>query len=239
MKIEVVCKVDEVKFDEIKHKTVIVIDVLRSSSTITTALAHGVSEVIPVETIGQARMYKEEQFLLAGERYGKKVFGFPFTNSPTEMTKAPLHGHSLVLTTTNGTRAIHKSWKADAILIGSFLNGSACAQMALQLRKDITILCAGTRQQFALEDGICSGYLVSLLKQGVPDLVINDLGMAMLASYECYKNDLFHVLRTTTTGKRLVQAGNEEDISFCAQQDLYSFVPTLRNESIIVQFPEK
>lgn len=239
MKIEVVCKVDEVKFDEIKHRTVIVIDVLRASSTIAAALAHGASEVIPVETIGQARMYKGEQYILAGERYGKRVCGFPLTNSPTEMTNAPLHGHSLVLTTTNGTRAIHKSWKADTILIGSFLNGLACAKMAQQLRKDITILCAGSRQQFALEDGICSGYLLSLLQQGVPELIINDFGMAMLAAFHGYKNNLFQVLRTTATGKRLVQAGNEEDIGFCAQQDLYSFVPTLRSESIIVQYPEK
>lgn len=239
MKIEVVCKVDEVKYEEIKQKTVIVIDVLRASSTIAAALAHGASEVIPVETIGQARMYKGEEFLLAGERYGKRVSGFPLTNSPTEMTNTPLHGHSLVLTTTNGTRAIHKSWKADAILIGSFLNGLACAQMAHQMRKDVTILCAGSRQQFALEDGLCAGYLVSLLQQQVPGVIINDFGLAMLASYHGYKHDLIQVLRTTATGKRLVQAGNEEDIDFCAQQNLYSFVPTVRNESIIVQYPEK
>lgn len=239
MKIEVVSKVDEVKFDEINHKTVIVIDVLRASSTIVAALAHGASEVIPVETIGQARSYQGEQYILAGERYGKRVSGFPLTNSPTEMANTPLNGHSLVLTTTNGTRAIHKSWKADAILIGSFLNGLACARMAHQLRKDITILCAGSRQEFALEDGICSGYLVSLLQQTISDLIINDFGLAMLASYQGYKNDLFQVLRTTATGKRLVQAGNEEDIDFCAQKDLYSFVPTVRTESIIVQYPEK
>ena len=119
MKLEVVSQVDEVKVEEIKHKTVIVIDVLRASSTIATALAYGAAKVIPVETIGQARGFQGSQFTLAGERYGKKIMGFPLSNSPTELAVAPLTGQSLILTTTNGTRAIQKSCKASSILIGS------------------------------------------------------------------------------------------------------------------------
>lgn len=237
MKIEVVSRVDEVKIEEIKHKTVIVIDVLRASSTITTALAHGAAEVIPVETIGQARGFQGDQYILAGERYGKKVIGFPYSNSPIEMTQAPLTGNSLVLTTTNGTKAIHKCWKASSILIGCFLNGATCAQMALQLKKDITILCSGSRQKFALEDGVCAGYIVACITQQVSNLFINDLGKALLSSYEYHKDQLSEVLKTSATGQRLLSWGNESDVEFCAQKDLYPFVPRVKEESIILQFP--
>lgn len=239
MKIEVVSRVDEVKVEEIKHKTVIVIDVLRASSTIVTALAHGAVEVIPVETIGQARHLQGDHLVFAGERYGKKVVGFPFTNSPTEMTTAPLNGNSLVLTTTNGTRAIQKSWKADSILISSFLNGIACAKMAMQLKRDVTILCSGSRQKFAFEDGLCAGYLLSYMVHQSPELLINDLGKALLAAYEYCKDQLPEILKTTATGRRLMTAGYEADILFCAQRDIYPFVPILKDESIIVHFPQQ
>ena len=238
MKIEVVSRVDEVKVEEIKHKTVIVIDVLRASSTIATALAHGAAEVIPVETIGQARCFHGDQYILAGERYGKKVMGFPFSNSPTEMTTAPLSGNSLILTTTNGTKAIQKCWKASYILIGSFLNGAACANMALQLKKDITILCSGSRQKFAFEDGLCAGYICSRITHKQPDVLLNDLGKALTAAYEYYKDDLTETLKTTATGQRLLAAKNEADIQFCAQKDIYPFVPMIKEESITIQFPQ-
>lgn len=239
MKVDVVSQVDEIKMEEIKHRTVIVIDVLRASSTVVTALANGAIEVIPVETVGQARQFQGSRYLLAGERYGKRIAGFPYTNSPTELSSTPLVDNSLVLTTTNGTRAIHKSLKADAVLIGSFLNGKACAELAQQFRRDVTILCAGSRQKFALEDGLAAGYITSLISQKIPDLCINDLGQAMVAAYEVHKDQLPKTLQETATGKRLVQAGNLVDIEYCAQKDLYPLVPFLKDESLTVYFPKE
>ena len=239
MKIEVVSKVDEVKLEEIKHKTVIVIDALRASSTIITSLACGAKEVIPVETIGQARQFLGNSYLLAGERFGKRISGFPYTNSPTELSAAPLDGCSLVLTTTNGTRAIHKAMKADSILIGSFLNGTACAKMAAGFRKDLTILCAGSRQNFALEDGIAAGYILSVLREHIKDFCLNDLGLAMMATYEYQKDNLALVLESSATGKRLLAMGCSADVHFCAQRDTYSFVPIVRDDSIVLDFPNK
>ncbi|RKD25565.1 hypothetical protein BEP19_01070 [Ammoniphilus oxalaticus] len=234
MRIEVISTVDEVMIEHIKHKTVIVIDVLRASSTIATALAHGATKVIPVDTIGQANLFRQEGYLLAGERYGKKVIGFPFTNSPIEMTQAPLKGNALVLTTTNGTRAIQKSWKAASTLIGSFLNSNACAQLAMQLKRDLTILCAGSRQQFSFEDGLCAGYIVSLIEAQVPHLFVNDLGKTLSAAYRYVDEHLPAVLKTSAAGKRLVQSGQEDDVAYCAQKDIYSFVPTLVEDAIII-----
>lgn len=239
MKVDVVSQVDELKLDEVKNRTVIVIDVLRASSTVITALAQGAEEVIPVETIGQARQHQGNHYLLAGERYGKKIMGFPFSNSPTEMCSAPLSGNSLILTTTNGTRAIQKSLKAEAVLIGAFLNGKACADLALQLRRDLTLLCAGSRQKFALEDGLAAGYILSQMLQNYSDICTNDLGKAMCAAYQFHKDHLTETLQETATGKRLMHAGNFADIEYSAQKDLYSFVPILKNEALLIHFPIK
>lgn len=237
MKVDVIATVDEVKVEDIKNKTVIVLDILRATSTIVTALAHKAKRVIPVETIGQARQYREEDQLLAGERYCKRVAGFPFTNSPTEMSSSQIEGKTIVLTTTNGTRAIQKSIKAARVLIGSFLNGPTVARLAIELRRDITILCAGSRQKFALEDGLCAGYLLNEMTQLVSDLCIDDFGESMLAAFKYYEDQLPAVMHTTATGKRLVAVGSVDDIVFCSQKDVYSFVPVLKENAILIDFP--
>ena len=236
MKVEVVSNVEEVKWEDIKNKTVIVIDVLRATSTIITALACGAREVIPVETLGQARQYRGEQYLLAGERYSKRVSGFPYANSPTEIQQAPLQGSTLVLTTTNGTRAIQKSLKADRVAIGSFLNGSACANWAIATQKDLPILCSGTRGKFALEDGMAAGYILNQMKESTLDLRIDDFGEAMIAAYEQHKDRLPEVLQTTATGNRLVQNGYLDDILFCAERDRFRFVPIVQDNAIVIHF---
>ncbi|MBP1934171.1 2-phosphosulfolactate phosphatase [Ammoniphilus resinae] len=236
MKVDVVSNVDEVKWEDIKNKAIIVIDVLRATSTIITALAYGAKEVIPVETLGQARQYRGEQYLLAGERYSKRVSGFPYANSPTEIQQAPLQGATLVLTTTNGTRAIQKSLKAELIAIGSFLNGTACANWASANQKDLTILCSGSRGKFALEDGMAAGYILNRMNENGIDLQIDDLGQAMMAAYEHNKDLLPEVMQTTATGHRLLQNGYLNDILFCAQRDCFSFVPIVSDHAIVIHF---
>lgn len=150
VKVEVISTVDEIRHEEIFHKTVIIIDVLRASSTIVTALSKGYEQVIPVETIGQAQSLQSETAYLAGERYGKKIQGFDFSNSPTEIMAESQIRPTLILTTTNGTKAIQKAKKGESVLIGCLMNAKACADKALAYQRDITILCAGSRQLFAL-----------------------------------------------------------------------------------------
>lgn len=118
MKVEVIAQLDELRMEDILNKTVIVIDVLRSSSTIVTALAIGYREVCTTETIGQARNLESDDYFLAGERYGKKIQGFTFSNSPCEIQEVPVTRSGLILTSTNGTRAIQKAKKGSLVLIG-------------------------------------------------------------------------------------------------------------------------
>lgn len=233
MRIEVVPTVEEIRFEQISNRVVVVIDVLRASSTIVAALSNGFATVLPVETIGQAQALRTPTCTLAGERHCKKIPEFDYNNSPTQIAGHPQKGGQLILTTTNGTRAIQKAERAHTLLIGCFLNATACISYALQQRLDITLYCAGTRSAFALEDGLAAGCMIRLAQAKYPMLHVCDLGKALLASYLHLENDLPEVLPLTTTGKRLVQHQFTDDIAYCAKLDLYEIVPYVKERRIL------
>ncbi|MGC5324403.1 2-phosphosulfolactate phosphatase [Brevibacillus sp. SYSU BS000544] len=233
MRIEVVPTVEEIRQDHISNHTVVMIDVLRASSTILTALANGFEQVIPVETIGQAYTLRTSQTILAGERHCKKISDFDFNNSPTELAKGNHKGFQLVLTTTNGTRAIQKAERSAHLLIGSFLNATACMRVAAEKKLDITLYCAGSRQEFALEDGLAAGCMIHKLKTLLPNIQVCDLGEALEASYLYDADKLPQRLQQTTTGRRLVQHQFMADLAFCAQVDLFSIVPVVKERRIL------
>ncbi|QQE72908.1 2-phosphosulfolactate phosphatase [Brevibacillus composti] len=233
MRIDVVPTVEEIRHEQIGNRVVIVIDVLRASSTIVTALGTGFEAVIPVETIGQAQALRTNANFLAGERHCRKIADFHYNNSPTQIASHPHPGSELVLTTTNGTRAIQKAERAACLLIGCFLNASACIQHALARHLDITLYCAGTRSEFALEDGLAAGLLIHLAQNRQPQIQLCDLGEALRASYLHVSARLPEVLPHTTTGKRLVQHHFQADLAFCAQIDRYQLVPIVKERRIL------
>jgi len=233
MRIEVVPTVDEIKQEQIAHRLVIVIDVLRASSTIVTALASGFSHVIPVETVGQAYALRSASSVLAGERHCKKIAEFDYNNSPTSFLNMNVPAKHLILTTTNGTRAIQKADRGEILYIGCLLNASACIKKALGHQLDVTLYCAGTRQEFALEDGLAAGYMIHLAKQSQPDISVCDLGVAMEASYLTLCRNLYDCLLHSTTGKRLVQHQFIPDIQHCSQTDVYDIVPVVKEKRIL------
>ncbi|MDH4615869.1 2-phosphosulfolactate phosphatase [Brevibacillus sp. AY1] len=233
MRIEVVPTVEEIRFEQISNHVVIVIDVLRASSTIVTALGNGFASVLPVETIGQAQSLRTPTCTLAGERHCKKIPEFDYNNSPTQLARHPQKGGQLILTTTNGTRAIQKAERAPALLIGCFLNATACMSYAFHQKLDITLYCAGTRSEFALEDGLAAGYMISLAQAKYPMLQVCDLGKALMASYLHLADSIADVMPLTTTGKRLVQHLFTDDIAYCAQLDHYQLVPYVKERRIL------
>lgn len=232
MQVNVISSVNEARSDDLLNKTVIVIDVLRATSTIVTALSHGCSGIMPVETVQQAKQLQLPGDLLGGERFCKKIAGFHYGNSPLEFMTPDIAGSRIILTTTNGTRAIQKSIRADYVLAGSLLNATACARKALELRRDIAIMCSGTQDEFSLEDGLCAGLIVRELLQeiGEASTDVNDLGIAMLHTYAAAEPELEHIMFTCTNGRRLSRMGLESDVSFCAQVNLYPLVPVLDGE---------
>ncbi|QHW30293.1 2-phosphosulfolactate phosphatase [Paenibacillus rhizovicinus] len=235
MQIEVISSVNEAQADRFVHRTVIVIDVLRATSTIVAALEAGAAGIMPVETVLEARALQCSVQLLAGERFCRKIPGFDLGNSPEEFTPAAVGGKRVVLTTTNGTRALHKAMRGDYVLAGSLNNAAACAVTAAELRRDIVLLCAGSHNEFALEDGLCAGLIISELKQlgSVSGIDMNDLGAAMLGLYRSSDGSLREMLIRSTTGRRLVKNGNARDIDHCSQVNSSSIVPRLQGDMLV------
>lgn len=225
MIISVVPYVDEIRSEQLQNKTVVVIDVFRSGSCIVTALAHGAEAILPMETVSAAKEAAGPGRLLAGERFGKRLDGFALGNSPLEYKPSVVKNKQIVLTTTNGTRALIKSKRGKTILIGCFLNASACSEQIIRLKQDLVLVCAGTRGTFSLEDGIAGGLLIDHLSHQKPSLICDDLGLSLWNSYLSLKDRLEEGLSHSQAGKRLLQAGLKKEIAACLQIDRYTTVP--------------
>lgn len=230
MQIEVIASVNEARSDDMAGKTVLVIDVLRATSNMVTGLAHGSLGIVPVETVQQAKNLQEPGCLLGGERNCRKLAGFDLGNSPFEYMQNSVAGRKILMTTTNGTRAVQKTNRAHTVFACSLLNVTACAEAALATGRDIYILCSGTQDVFSLEDGLCAGMLVDELQRLQPGrLEVNDFGLAMQACYVQNKNRLKEALLTCSNGKRLIKLGFKNDIDYCSQPNLFKVVPVLQD----------
>jgi 2-phosphosulfolactate phosphatase len=228
LRIDCISNISETFAHDVAGKTVFVIDVLRATSTMTTALAKGAASIVPVETVAQAKQAAGEGDLLAGERQCKKIPGFALGNSPLEFTEETVKGQRIVMTTTNGTRGIQKASKAANVLAGSLLNAGACARAAIQLKRDVVLLCAGTQDTFALEDGLCAGMIVKELRGLLQeDLIIDDFATAMEGAFHFYSERLEDTLLACESGVRLTGLGQRIDVAYCAQQNTHTLVPIL------------
>ena len=225
----------EVDSAALVDQTVVVIDVLRASSTIVAALAAGAEAIYPVvsaeDAIKLATSLGRDQALLAGERKGLKVEGFDLGNSPREFTPATVGGKRIVMTTTNGTRALVAAEAAERVLVGSFLNVSAVAR-AVAGAERLAIVCAGRDGRFAIDDALCAGMLLARLSAdgaGPPEM--GDSGRAALALAEAFAADV-GFLTGTAAGRALTEIGLGEDIAWCARVDALSLVPRLAQRMI-------
>jgi 2-phosphosulfolactate phosphatase len=234
MQVDVIPSVAEARTEDLVNRTVIVVDVLRATSVMVTALTNGAYGIMPVETVQQARQLQGPGVLLGGERFCKKISGFDFGNSPLEYTREQISGKRLVLTTTNGTRAIHKSCKAANVLAGAFLNASACAEAAIKLRRDIVVLCAGTQDVFSLEDGLCAGLLVHrMIEQLGQPSTLNDFAMAMQGAYLQAQSNLGDAIQACANGQKMARYGFLEDVLYCTRIDACTTVPVLKNNLLV------
>ncbi|MCU0429946.1 MAG: 2-phosphosulfolactate phosphatase [Cytophagaceae bacterium] len=216
----------------VENKIVVVVDILRATSCMTTALAHGVISVTPVATLEECKALKDRGYLAAAERDGKTAEGFDLGNSPfTYMDRDLLKGKKLATTTTNGTLAITKSVKADEVVIGSFLNISSVASYLIQQEKDVLIHCAGWKGKLNLEDTLFAGALIDLLKDHFD--FENDSAMAAHCLYQCGRHDMFDFLKNSSHAKRLNRLNIYKDIQFCLSRDVYQVVPVLRNGELV------
>lgn len=215
----------------VENKIVVVVDVLRATSCMTTAFAHGIKEVIPVKTVAECITLKEQGCLAAAERNGEKQEGFDYGNSPFSYMCDEIKGKSLAMTTTNGTVAIKNAEKADQIIIGSFLNITAVKEYLNTQNKDVLILCAGWKGRVNLEDTLFAGMLVEKLWN---DFEVNHDGS--LVAHSIYVNagdNKLKFLNGCSHFKRLSKLNIQKDIEFCLKEDVYSVVPFVEGHKVI------
>lgn len=230
MKLDIIISADDIKQEKVQGKTIIVIDMLRATSVITTALSNRCTEVIPVLTIEEAldiARKDKERYVLGGERKGLKIDGFDFSNSPLEYKEEFIKDKSLVMTTSNGTRAIKGSEGAKNILLGAMINAKAVSRKIMELNNDVVIVNAGTYGQFSIDDFLCSGYIIDCLK-GKTELELSDI--ATTAQY-IYKNneDIFSFIKYASHYKRIMELGLEDDLNYCCQKDIIDIVPEYKD----------
>lgn len=226
MKLELVPTVDAISGIDLKGKLVIIIDVLRATSVITTALNNGAREVIPKLEVEEALTLSRrmENCLLGGERKALRIEGFDLSNSPLEYERNLVSGKTIILSTTNGTKAIHKALGAQEIVIGSILNGNAIAKHVCSKDKDVVIICAGTYGKFSLDDFLCAGKIIfdclSFKK-----VELEDFAAAAYLAYKDNKDNLLGYLKMASHYQYLLSLKLEEDIKYCFTEDIVNIVP--------------
>lgn len=214
----------------VEDKSVVVVDILRATSSMTTAFAHGVDSIYPVARLEDCRLMKAKGYLIAGERDGEKVADFDLGNSPFEYMAENLKGKRIALTTTNGTQAIAKSIGAKEIIIGAFLNLSAVAGHLIKSNNDILIICAGWKGKVNLEDTVFAGALAEKLKGRFTDAC--DAPLMTRHLYNAAKNDMAQFLSESSHVRRLNKLNIHEDMAFCLTFDKYKVVPVLRDGTL-------
>lgn len=220
--------------------TVVVIDVIRATSTIVEALANGARAVYPTgsteDALRLAGSLGRDDTLLCGERRGLKIEGFDLGNSPAEFAPDVVDGKRLVMTTTNGTRALLAAAGARRTVTASFLNLTSTIQ-AVGNTERLAVICAGRSDRFSLEDALCAGMLLEGVCEGRQDSqVLNDAARVALLLAGAFAVDE-GFLAETAGGAALIEAGLGDDLAFCARRDLHSSVPEMNDRIITLGVP--
>jgi 2-phosphosulfolactate phosphatase len=230
-KIEVCLSPELIHLFELEGKTVVVVDILRATSCMTTAFAHGIEAMKPVATLEECKELKHSGYFIAAERGGQKVEGFDIGNSPFSYMDVKLKGEKVAVTTTNGTLAITKSMSANNILIGSFLNLKAVTEEVVALNQDLVIHCAGWQGSVNAEDTLFAGALIDLLPENFA-ISADDASLAH-ALYQRHSTNLLDYVTQSAHAQRLKNFGIMKDIEFCMEIDKYDVVPYLKDGEII------
>ncbi|BBB92820.1 MAG TPA: 2-phosphosulfolactate phosphatase [Methylomusa anaerophila] len=232
MKIDVCFSINEYTQPRYLGYSAVVIDVLRATTSIATALHNGCMRLIPVETVEQAIKLKHDRYqdaLLAGERKGQLIPGFNLGNSPYEYTKEVVLDKTIIMTTTNGTLALSKARNAEKVFTASFVNADAVARKLYEESRDIVVLCAGTEGRFSLEDALCAGLLAERLTDRA---WLSDSAMAAQAMYRDFRCDLVKKISASSHAQYLFSIGYGDDVAFSMEHDAYSVVPQFREGQI-------
>jgi 2-phosphosulfolactate phosphatase len=230
-------QIDETQF---RDKVVVVIDVLRASTSIATALHNGAREIIPVTTVESAVKISGNlvgaAVLLGGERNGKTIEGFHLGNSPLEYTEEKVKGKSIIFSSTNGSQAIAKAHYARDLVVCGFVNVGIVAEFLGKCTSDIIIVCAGDDGRFSMEDSVCAGLLIRRLSRtdGVK-AEHSDAALAAVTLYKSFGKSTLKMIQNSEHGKYLIGIGFADDCAICARVDSIPVLPQLVGNVIKVK----
>jgi 2-phosphosulfolactate phosphatase len=223
---------DFVPTDALRGGVAVVIDLLRASTTIVHALAHGAECVVPCETVDdalrEAAACSPGAAVLGGERGGMRIEGFHLGNSPFEYTPEAVGGKTVVFTTTNGTRALFRCRAARRVLVGAFANLSALVDCLATFDHPVHLVCAGTDGHVTREDALCAGGIAETLRERYNFGFADDVARLAVDAYtaaDATETTLLTALKDSVGGRNLMVLGHEADIARAAQRDLFALVP--------------
>jgi len=212
---------------------IVIIDILRATSAICTAFEHGVSLIIPVADIPEAKNYKERGYLVAAERDGLVLDFADFGNSPFNFTRDKVAGKTIVYSTTNGTGIIKVASSAAKIVIGSFLNIGALTKWITDQDSDVVLFCAGWKNKFNLEDTICAGAIAEKLMSTSLYSTICDSTLAALDLWSLAKNDIPGYIDKAAHRARLRDKKLDDCIGFCLTADYTRKIPVIKDGVLV------
>lgn len=216
-----------------EYEIVVVIDVLRATSAICAAFDNGVNSIIPVASIEEAKEYQKKGYLVGAERKGQIVEGFDFGNSPYSYMKDELKGKDVVLTTTNGTKALAIASDAPTVVVGSLLNLDVLCEWLEEQEKNTLCLCSGWQDKFNLEDTICAGAISDYLLSTGKFKSEEDSSIAAKYLYlSAWVNPLGY-LKSSSHRRRLKNLNLNEDIKYCLTPNQTDVIPILKDGKLV------
>jgi 2-phosphosulfolactate phosphatase len=226
---------------EVQGRSVVVVDILRATTTIVVALDHGARAVLPAgsteEAIRISQNLERDDVVLAGERKSVRIPGFALGNSPGEFTAEAVQGKTIVLTTTNGTPALIAVQGAREVIVAAAVNFGVVAQKCravLEQHGELMILCAGRERQFALEDAFAAGRLAKVLlpEGGLRRLTVNDGALAALELARHFGERWLRALKASTHVRELTELGFRDDLLVCAEENTHPILPLYADRRI-------
>jgi 2-phosphosulfolactate phosphatase len=211
---------------------VVIVDILRATSSICAAIHNGVKSIIPVATVEEARQMKNQGYLVASERDGYVLDFADFGNSPFNFIPEIVSGKEIVYSTTNGTRCIHLASHSKAVVIGSFLNISSLAEWLIQQNAPVLIFCASWKDRFSLEDTVFAGALAEKLLASGRFESICDAVTASVDLWDLAKVDLLGYIQKAAQRNRLASKGLDDCIEFCLTADQTKVIPVFQNDRL-------
>lgn len=206
----------------------VVIDVLRATTAICTALDHGVAGIIPVASLEEAMAYRDQGYIVGAERNGQVVEGFDLGNSPYAYMNPELKGKTVVLTTTNGTYAISKAAEMPVVVIGSLVNLDILCHWLIEQHKDVLLLGSGWKEKFNLEDTICAGAIADQLIESRLFKADEDSTVAAKFIYRSARDNMFSFLRASSHRRRLRRLNLNDDVKYCLNPNTVNAIPILK-----------